>query len=97
MMPAVVLVLACCLGGLQLATQQLRLQDAASGAARSAARGESAAVVAERVAQLVSRASVGQSSRGGLVCVELSLPASIGNVGIAITLRARSCALAGGL
>ena len=41
-MPAVLLVLATALGGVQLAGLQLQAQDAAADAARSYARGESA-------------------------------------------------------
>ena len=52
-MPAVLLVLATALGGVQLAGLQLQAQDAAADAARSYARGESAGVVAGRLQRQV--------------------------------------------
>lgn len=96
-MPAVIMVLACCLAGGQLATGQLRLQDAASGAARSLARGEAPAVVQQRVVQLVPRASARQSTQGGMVCVTVTQPGALGfGLASAITLEASGCALSGG-
>jgi hypothetical protein len=93
-MPAVILVLAFCLAGGQLASQQLRLQDAASTAARAASRGEPAAGIASRVGQLVPGASVGRSDRDGLVCVTVTLPAALPGPAAGATLRASGCALA---
>lgn len=93
-MPAVILVLAFCLAGGQFASQQLRVQDAASSAARAASRGESAATVTWQVQQLVPGASVSRSDRGGLVCVTVALPAALPGPASAITLTASSCALA---
>lgn len=93
--PAVLLVLACCLGAVQLATQQLRLQDAAAAAARGLARGEAAGGTAARVAQLVPGASFVRNDHGGMVCVRLASPASSG-LFAAVTVQAASCALAAG-
>ena len=92
-LPAVVMVLACCLSGLQVAGQQLRLQDAAAAAARAAARGGDTAVAA----RLAPGASVSRYSEGDLVCVRLSAPSSalVGTL-MALTLNATSCALGGG-
>jgi TadE-like protein len=90
-LPAVVLVLACCLSGLQVAGQQLRLQDAAAAAARSAARGDGTSVAS----RLVPGASAARSDEGDLVCVTLTTMASIGWLR-ALELRASSCALGGG-
>lgn len=88
-LPALMLVLACCLAGLQVAVTQVRLQDAAAAAARSLARGESAAVAA----RLVPGATVSRNGEGDLVCATLSARA----VGlIPLELRATSCALGGG-
>jgi len=97
-MPAVVLVLACALASVQLAGQQVRLQDAAADAARSLARGDPPGTVAGRVARAVPGAALGSSSSGELVCARLSVRAAspVGAV-LGLTLRARSCALAGGL
>jgi Flp pilus assembly protein TadG len=92
--PAVILVLACCLGGLQLAAQHLRLQDVAASAARAVARGESLGATAELAARLVPGARVSSQNRGSMVCVNASAPGSIG--GGVITVGASSCALAGG-
>lgn len=93
-MPAVILVLAFCLAGGQLANQQLRLQDAASTAARAASRGEPATTVAARVRALVAGASVNRSDRDGLVCVTVALPAALPGLASAVTLAASACALA---
>ncbi len=91
--PAVIVVLACCLGGVQIGVLQLRLQDAAAFAARSAARGDS--VIAAQ--QLVPRAILRTEIRGDLVCVVASAQASsgVGALG-SLTVSATSCALAGG-
>ncbi|MCU1524607.1 MAG: hypothetical protein JWO18_1501 [Microbacteriaceae bacterium] len=93
-MPAVILVLACCLAGLQLAAQHLRLQDAAAGAARSVARGESLATAAQLATRLVPGARLSSETRGPVVCVTASVPGSI--LGGVITVTASSCAPAGG-
>jgi Flp pilus assembly protein TadG len=87
--PAVMLVLACCLGSVQLASQQVRLQDAAAVAARATARGDPV-----DVGRLVPGASAAIESGGELVCVTATVhgPGLFG----ALTLTARSCALAGG-
>lgn len=87
MIPAVLLVLACCLAGLQLAGQQLRLQDAAAVTARALARGGD--VPAYPGAAVVSRVE------GQLLCVRL-VAASIAPL-IPLQLSAESCALQGGL
>ncbi len=89
MIPAVIVVLLCCLGGLRLSGQQLRLQDAAVQAARSAARGEGVA------ASLVPGASVTRQDRGDLACVTVATSAGIGVLG-GVGLSASSCALSGG-
>jgi hypothetical protein len=90
-LPAVMLVLACCLACLQVAGQQLRLQDAAAGAARSLARGDPA------TSSGLAGVSIGSSHRGELVCANLSLrsTAALGTI-LGLTLTASSCALAGG-
>ena len=96
-MPAVILVLVGCLAAGQLATQQLRLQDAASTAVRAASRGASAESIQQRASQLVPGASVSRSDRGGLVCVTVTLPAALGpGLVPGVTLRASGCALSEG-
>jgi hypothetical protein len=91
-LPAVVIVLACCLSALQIAGTQLRLQDAAALAARSVARGEGAAVASARASRMVPGASLSQRASADLECVTLRAPSAIGG----LTLSASSCALSGG-
>ena len=91
-LPAVVLVLAFCLSGLQLAGQQLRLQDAAALAARSLARGDDPGPVTDRLAP---GATIASSDDGRLVCATLT---SSGGVVLlpGLVVSASSCAWAGG-
>src|SRR6202000_105631 len=63
-LPAVIVVLAVAIGGLQLAGEQLRLQAVAARAARSFARGGSASSVVGEV----PGATIVQLRRGDLVC-----------------------------
>ena len=93
MVPAAILVLACCMAGMQLAAEHLRLQDAAASAARSVARGDSLSPAAG----LVPRATLRAEDRGEVVCVTASAPGSIaGGLFGTITVTAWSCALDGG-
>ncbi len=94
LIPAVCLVLAVCLSGLQLATHQLQLHDAAALAARSAGRGGDASAV---VGQLIPGASVHNERKGNLVCVHVSAHGSpmAGLLGFG-TISAMGCALADG-
>jgi Flp pilus assembly protein TadG len=87
-LPLVVVVLAFCLTGLQVAGQQVRLQDAAATAARAAARGDNTAIAA----RLTPSATVSQWNDGALVCVRLTSATPVPGV----TLGATSCALGGG-
>jgi Flp pilus assembly protein TadG len=90
-MPAVVIVLACALGTIQLVTEQLRLQDAAAIAARTLARGDPGA--ASRAAAAAPGASIAHSENDGLVCVTATARGhGLPPLG-AITLSARSCSL----
>jgi Flp pilus assembly protein TadG len=89
--PAVVLLLACCLAGVQIAGQQLRLQDAAADVSRSVARGGGTGHAA-----LVG-ASVSVTQSGDLVCARLSARSrSPAGTLLGLTLTASSCALGGG-
>ena len=97
-MPAVLLVLALCLGMLQIAAQQVRYSDAAAVGARSLARGETASVAAERALMIAGPGRFSQSSHGEFVCATLAgagVPVLTSALGI--ELSASSCALAGGL
>jgi hypothetical protein len=76
---------------MQVASQQLRLSDAAAHAARSLARGETADAAAARAAREVPGASITQWTDADLLCVRLSAPAALG-----LIVTASSCALAAG-
>ncbi|MRG60454.1 hypothetical protein GE115_11340 [Agromyces sp. CFH 90414] len=94
-LPAVVLVLALCLGAVQVIGRQVRLTDAAADAARSLGRGDGAGdarAIAERVAG--GPVDLGTSEEPPLVCATLT--ARAGGLLDAIVLRADSCAVAGG-
>ncbi|MEB0002773.1 TadE family type IV pilus minor pilin [Cryobacterium sp. 10S3] len=88
--PAVLLVLLLCLGGVQVGGQQVRLADAAAQAARSLARGDGLDHATSLARQLVGGAAVSVDQRGDAVCARLSAPAELG-----ITVTAGSCALGG--
>jgi len=89
--PAIVLVLAFCLAGLQIAGQQLRLQDAAADVSRSIARGGGSGAAGQ------VGAAVSVSQNGDLVCARLSARSrSPAGTLFGFTLSASSCALAGG-
>jgi len=89
--PAVILLLACCLAALQIAGQQLRLQDAAADVSRSIARGGGGSEAA-RVG-----AAVSVTQNGDLVCARLSARSrSPAGVLLGLTLSASSCALGDG-
>jgi Flp pilus assembly protein TadG len=89
--PAVMLLLVCCLAGVQVAAQQVRLQDAAADVSRSVARGGGTAAAA-RVG-----ASVAVAQRGDLVCATLSARSrSVVGAALSVTLTASSCALGDG-
>ncbi|GGE99824.1 TadE family type IV pilus minor pilin [Mycetocola zhadangensis] len=97
-LPAVVVVLACCLGAVQVASQQVRLSDAAADAARTLARGDSLSVAASRVQRVAGEADISTSTSGDFICVELSASAGLGPaLAAGIRIRASGCALAGGL
>jgi len=88
-LPAVVLVLAACVGALQVAAAQVRLQDAASLAARAASRGGdpgSAGATTPGAALHVWR-------EGALVCASASGEARWAPGLPPLVLAARSCAL----
>ncbi len=96
--PAVMLVLACCLGAVQVVGQQVRLTDAAADAARALARGDGADRAADLARQSVGGASLTTEQRGEFVCARLSVPSAFGPfAAFGLTVKAGSCALAGGL
>ena len=91
-LPAVVLVLAACLGAVQLVATDVRVQDAAAQAARAYGRGEQPG---SEIAGL-PHAQVSHRTSDGLECATVSVPArALG--AIAVRLEATSCAMGGGL
>ncbi len=97
-LPAVMLVLVCCLGAVQTVGQQLRLSDAVADAARSLGRGDSAAEARGIARTLVGEAAFRSESDGRFVCVRLSAPSVFAPYAVlGLTVTARSCALTGGL
>lgn len=91
--PAVLLVLAACLSGMQLSTQQIRLQQVAATAARSVARGEPPGAASA----IVRGANLRVEHRGELVCVTASaLGSTVVGLISAFTVSASSCAFDGG-
>jgi len=98
LVPGVLLVLAFCLAAIQIVGQQVRITDAAADGARSLARGDTAAVAAQRVRHSVGGASIADSRDGEYVCIDVSQPAEFAPARlIGIDVTAHSCALAGGL
>jgi len=91
--PAIALVVLFGVGALAAGAKHVRLQDAASDAARIVARGEPQGVASGVVAGAVPGAVTAFEHKGDAVCVTASAPSGV----IAVTLSARSCALAGGL
>lgn len=94
-LPSVVLVLALCLGAVNVIGQQIALGSLASSGARMLARGDDPAAVRARVASAAPGVSLSQTSDGAFVCVALARNARFGPVGLgALDLSARGCALA---
>jgi hypothetical protein len=86
--PAVLLVLAACLGGLRIGTERLRVVDAAAQSARLASLGESPGPPAAAVGAVV----VEQRRDGETVCVALQRDVPL--LGLPVPVAATSCALA---
>lgn len=94
-LPAVVLVLAVCLGALQVGAVQIRLQDAAADAARTIARGDAAELAASRAEGAVPGATLTTSDEGDAVCATITRTIPVAGM-FAVPITATSCALAGG-
>ena len=94
-LPAVLVVLACCLGAVQVVGQQVRITDAAADVARLLARGDTAGPAAGLLAAVGPGTSLAQERQGVFVCARLSAPSAFAPFAAAgLTLDARSCALA---
>ncbi|MEP6843424.1 MAG: TadE family type IV pilus minor pilin [Pseudolysinimonas sp.] len=91
-LPAVLLVLSMVLGGIQLGSLQVRLQDAAADVARSVGRGDSQPALAARLARQVPGASWSSSRSGALVCAHLVASAGGPAALLGLTVSATSCA-----
>ena len=87
-LPAMVLVLAACVGGIRLAGEQVRLQDASAMAARALARGDPMPASAG--------SSLASWREADLVCVVAGATLSWAPGLPPITLSAESCALMNG-
>jgi Flp pilus assembly protein TadG len=92
-LPAVLLVLATVLGGVQVGTLQLRLQDAAADAARALGRGDSTSAVASRIMRQAPTARWSVTRSAGLVCVHLVASAAPPAGVLGLSAAAASCAL----
>jgi Flp pilus assembly protein TadG len=97
-LPAVILILACCLGGIRVVTLQMQLSDAASIAARIVARGESMGSAAAAASTVVGNAhfdrsdAVSPATGDEIVCVTARAGRSPGLLGL-IAITGSSCAL----
>ncbi|MEO7722099.1 MAG: TadE family protein [Pseudolysinimonas sp.] len=91
-LPAVLLVLGTVLGGIQLGTLQVRLQDAAADAARSLGRGDQASVIEGRLTRQVPGAHWSSSHSGAMVCAHLDASAGGTAALLGLTVSASSCA-----
>ena len=93
-LPAVLLILALCIGALSSASRQVRLQDAAADAARLIARGDEEGRALALIAAAVGDARSAVTREDDLVCVSASAPVGLLLPGLRV--QARSCALDGG-
>ncbi|MFD0997381.1 Flp pilus assembly protein TadG [Pseudoclavibacter chungangensis] len=91
-MPAVALVLALCLGGVHAVGQQVRLQDAASVAARALGRGEAESSARALVAATVPGATLETDRSVELVCATASANVRLVGAPTPIEIGARACA-----
>ncbi len=94
-LPAVLVVLACCLGAVQVVGQQVRLTDAAADVARLLARGDGAGPASGLLAAVAPGTALAEERQGEFVCARLTAPSAFAPFAAAgLTLAARSCALA---
>jgi hypothetical protein len=93
--PMAVVLIAACVAALGVATESIRLADAAGVSARALGRGDDA-VAAAVVERLAPGASM-SVDRESLVCIRLERVVRLGPFPGAIPLSARSCAAEGGL
>src|SRR5690348_3913747 len=89
-LPAVLLVLAGCLGALRLGVEQARIDAAAAVVARSVARGDPTGTAVAR-GTAMGAASVVVRHESGLVCVRAEAPSPV--LGLPVGVTGTSCAL----
>lgn len=89
-LPAVLLVLAGCLGALRLGVEQARMDAAAAVVARSMARGDAPGTAVARGAAAGAE-SVAVDHRLGLVCARAATPSPV--LGLPLPVIGTSCAL----
>ena len=92
--PAVVLVLAVCLGGVSAALVRAQAQDAAAIAARILARGDAESAARFHVGRLLPGSSLTLEAADDLRCARVTAHPRV--LGVEIAVVARACALGGG-
>lgn len=92
LVPAVLVVLALCLGAVGAASMQVRAVDAAADGARSLARGEGMGEAAARVGRVLPGASTAGGTDGEYACVTVT----VADAARWLPVEASSCALDGG-
>ncbi|GAA1521017.1 Flp pilus assembly protein TadG [Agromyces terreus] len=93
-LPAIMLVLAICLGAVHLVSLEVRLTDAAAAAARALGRGETVDEASRIAARIAGPSSFAASDDGDFACVTLG--ASGGGLLAPVRLSSGSCAMSGG-
>lgn len=94
-LPAVLLIIAACLGGVRVIARQSGAVVAAASLARSLARGDDPAYAQSLLAGFDPQASFVREEEGDLVCVSVSVTVGLVPAGPGIPVRGHSCALAG--
>jgi hypothetical protein len=92
--PALLVVLALCLGGLTAATAQARAHEAATTAARLLARGAPESDAHRQVGRVLEGARLAITRADGLLCVRVEHTHRL--LGLPLAVQARSCALDSG-
>ena len=91
--PALLLVLAFCLGAVQVVVQQARLTDAAADGARAIARGDGMGTADANVLSAVGSASIAVDRAGDYVCVTASQQAAGPAALAGLNVSGKGCAL----
>jgi len=93
-LPGVLLVLALCVGAVNVVAQQVQLASLASSGARMLARGDDSATMRARIAAAAPGTTVDETPDGDFACVALERRARFGPIGLGtLVLGARGCAL----